>query len=51
MKRIIAVLLLIFAMILIYLGFVDDMLPPLVTGLGFAATGILFLWELRRRNV
>jgi hypothetical protein len=45
MRKIIGIILLILAVAMLYLGIINQMLPPSLTGIGFAAIGILFLWE------
>lgn len=45
MRRIIAIILLILAVVMLYLGISNQMIPPALTGIGFAAIGVLFLWE------
>lgn len=45
MKRYVAYLLIVMGMVMIYLSYQVEALPPAITGVGFIAIGIVFLNE------
>jgi hypothetical protein len=45
MKKVVAVLLFLIAMVMIYIGATHSMLPPALTGLGFIGIGMVLLKE------
>lgn len=48
MKRIAGFFLLLLAALMLFIGISEGMLPPILTGLGFIAVGLVFLTEKKK---